>query len=64
MVKEQEESYSWTFVYLGANQDAFAVADGIGVKRASNYEATSAGVKGMYHDVSKGVSRVRGGGKW
>jgi len=64
MVKEQEEKYSWTFVYLGANQDAFEVGGSIGVRCAANYVADSVGVKGLYKDVTKGVSRVRGGGKW
>ena len=31
LITEQSEVYGWTFVYLGANQDAIAVGQGLGV---------------------------------
>jgi hypothetical protein len=31
MIKDMEDNYGWKFIYLGANQDVFAVGDGIGV---------------------------------
>lgn len=31
MIERQENEYSWTFMYLGANQDSFAVAQSFGV---------------------------------
>lgn len=41
MITEQTERYGWTFVYLGANQDAISVADGLGVApgMAMTYQA-------------------------
>jgi uncharacterized protein YegL len=44
-IHEQESKYSWSFVYIGANVDAFkeAQAVGINVARALNYTAASAG---------------------
>lgn len=40
MVQHQESVYNWKFIYLGANQDAFAVGNTIGtsVVRTSNYD--------------------------
>jgi hypothetical protein len=40
MVQHQESTYNWKFIYLGANQDAFAVGNTIGtnVARTSNYD--------------------------
>ena len=39
MISHQESKYNWQFIYLGANQDAFAVADelGINLSKVSNY---------------------------
>ncbi len=39
MVKEQTDSYGWVFTYLGANQDAIAVGEALGVHadRAMTY---------------------------
>lgn len=42
-VTEQEGTYGWKFVYLGANQDAIAVAATFGVATASTYAGTGAG---------------------
>lgn len=41
MIKHQEEKYGWKFVFLGANQDAFAEAQkyGINASCAANYSA-------------------------
>lgn len=43
MITEQTETYGWTFVYLGANQDAISVAAGLGV--AAGQAMTYAGQK-------------------
>lgn len=34
MVQLQQDSYKWQFLFLGANQDAFAEAGGIGIRAA------------------------------
>jgi hypothetical protein len=40
-VNKQRNDYKWQFVYLGANQDAFAEAGSIGIsaKCTMNYDA-------------------------
>jgi len=62
MVQHQTEKYSWQFVYLGANQDAFAEASSIGISLAQDYHATKVGTKDMVASVSRGTERYRGGG--
>lgn len=48
-VTAQTNIYRWQFVYLGANQDAFAEAAsfGIPVGQAANYAASAAGTQNM-----------------
>lgn len=43
MIERQENDYNWVFMYLGANQDAFAVAQsfGISMNNAMNYAFTA-----------------------
>lgn len=62
MVKEQRETYSWEFVFTGANVDAFAEARGLGIAHAAGYAATSKGVADNLRGVSRGVSSYRSGG--
>ena len=47
MVEHQTEVYKWEFIFLGANIDAFSVADSIGVQRSktANYYADSEGTE-------------------
>ena len=61
LIKEQIEKYSWQFVYLGANQDAFAEAGHLGINIAVNYKADSAGARGMTSGMSAGVKSYRKG---
>lgn len=46
IIEHQKEKYSWDFIYLGANQDAIAVAGKMGINRDSalTYSATTRGV--------------------
>lgn len=46
IIKDLEDTGKWTFVYLGANQDSYAVAQQYGFSKmnTSNYQSTSAGV--------------------
>ena len=37
---EQKTKEGWTFMYLGANQDAFAEAGSMGISRAQNFDVT------------------------
>ena len=63
MIKEQTEKYSWEFVYVGANQDAFAVGQSlnIAVNNVQNYAATSIGTRSVFSNLSKGMASRRDG---
>jgi len=45
MIERQQSQYNWQFTFLGANQDAFAEAGGIGINAASaaNYSPDKVG---------------------
>lgn len=58
MIKEQSETYKWQFVYLGANQDAFAVGKGLGISTSAKYDPDKAGE--AYTAASSNASRMRG----
>lgn len=59
MIERQQKDYNWQFTFLGANQDAFAEAQGMGIPAtaASNYapEKTTEGLIG----ASLAVGRAR-----
>lgn len=61
MVKHQTEKYSWQFVYIGANQDAFASAGAMGIAQAVNYAASAAGVRGMTANLGNSTRNYRSG---
>ena len=61
-VAERRER-GWTFVFLGANQDAYAAGDAMGVARSNtaNWDATALGTKAAMARVSSASARrVRG----
>lgn len=59
------EKNGWKFVYLGANQDAFAVSRSLGMMNAMamNYVPTSTGTHQAYNITSSTVRSLRTGGK-
>lgn len=61
MIKHQKEKYSWEFIFLGANQDAFAEAVKIGIdtKDTLNFNATGIGVKTAYSGMSNIIRQYR-----
>lgn len=61
LIDQQTDVYGWEFVYLGANQDAFAVGQSIGVNTTMDYTADAAGTRSVYASASAGVSRFRRG---
>lgn len=63
MIQHQTDVYSWSFVYLGANQDAFEEGGKVGFGRGStlNYQATADGVQCAYAAVSSSVANFRRG---
>lgn len=54
MIEHQKEKYNWDFVFLGANQDSFAEAGGLGINKNStmNYQANSRGIKMAFGSIS------------
>lgn len=61
MINHQKETYSWEFIFLGANQDAFAEAAKMGIDREDsfNFHATKKGIKQAYDDMHETVSKYR-----
>jgi hypothetical protein len=64
MITHQRETYNWEFVFLGANQDAIAAAQKIGITRAAamTYGANTVGVKAVMDSLNANVASYRSGG--
>ncbi len=60
-IGHQKEKYSWEFIFLAANQDAFAEAQKIGIdsKDAFNFSATGKGVRKAYANMSDSIAFLR-----
>ena len=63
MIRHRKEKYSWEFIFLGANQDAFAEAAKIGIDRkdAYNFAATAVGVRDACENLNRAVGSYRKG---
>lgn len=61
MVERQKNKYGWEFIFLGANIDAVAAAEGVGIsaERAANYHADAEGTLLNYETVCHVVSELR-----
>lgn len=61
LIQECEKEYGWTFVYLAANQDAFAVGAtfGISAQNAVNFDANGAGLLGATRSMGDYASNYR-----
>jgi hypothetical protein len=57
-IQHQRDKYNWEFVFLGANQDSFSVADSYGIAKGmtSNFKADSRGISDAYNTISCCVS--------
>jgi hypothetical protein len=55
MIKLQTETYSWQFVFLGADQDAFQ-AQKMGIAASNTYNYKSADTSKTYGNLSRGIS--------
>ena len=57
------EKTGWKFIYIGANQNSFQVAQGLGMVNAitSNYTADAAGTAGAYKGMTASVTTLRTG---
>lgn len=61
MITHQKDKYSWEFVFIGANIDAFATAHhyGIGAGQTIAYSSNSVGQQNAFKSLSKGLAAVR-----
>ena len=60
MIEHQQTAYKWQFTFLGANQDAFAEAQGLGSAAASAGNYTPQKAIQVYAAASANVGRMRG----
>lgn len=60
-ITHQKEAYDWEFIFLAANQDAFAEAAKIGIDREDsfNFDSTKEGIKEAYFNLSSSVKKYR-----
>lgn len=61
MIKQQQEEYSWEFVYLAANQDAIDVGTRMGIKHNTNFAHTGRGVGQTFSFLDQGITSYRRG---
>jgi hypothetical protein len=59
MVKHQEETYKWSFIFIGANIDAFAEAGGINIPRGSTMSTSYANYAGTVGMASSNIANYR-----
>jgi len=57
MVEHQSQVYNWQFMFLGANQDAFATAAGYGIHTAANYAVHN--TRKAFDGASGNLGRMR-----
>ena len=57
MITKMEKDHGWLFIYLGANQDSFAVSQGLGIRHSADYEYSPSGCADVFRAVSDNLSR-------
>jgi len=64
MIELQRDAYHWEFIFLGANQDAFAIAASMGIPKANamTFAYDGAGSKDAYLSASAMVAHSRSTG--
>lgn len=64
LITRQEGTYSWNYVFLGANQDAVLTGESLGLRGGSSltYAATSKGVQAASVQLSNYTTQVRSTG--
>ena len=64
MISRQRDTYSWEFVFLGANQDAIATASSMGIMTANamSFAHNSVGTSKAFAATSGNILRSRSGG--
>ncbi|HJN08867.1 MAG TPA: hypothetical protein QF564_09265 [Pirellulaceae bacterium] len=59
MIERQQNDYDWHFTFLGANQDAFAEAGGMGIHAAGVADYAADRVAAAYMATGGKVARMR-----
>jgi len=59
MITHQQDAYHWQFTFLGANQDAFAEAGGLGINAAGVADFAMGNVQMAHAMTGQKVSRMR-----
>jgi hypothetical protein len=61
MISHQREKYAWEFVFIGANQDAIATGESMGIAAGNSiaFAATSAGTQDIMGKLSSNVNARR-----
>lgn len=61
MINEMKNDYNWEFIFLAANQDAFAVSDTLGISKGNtlNFSYSDRGFSDTYSTLSKVSSSYR-----
>jgi Mg-chelatase subunit ChlD len=59
MIDHQTTKYNWQFVYLGANQDAFAEAGAVGIAMANAANYAPLHTEKAFHGTSANVAQYR-----
>lgn len=61
MVEHQRSVYSWEFVFIGANIDAFTAGTSLGISGSNSvaYNATKGGTSRLYDSVSSNTTAYR-----
>lgn len=60
-IKHQKEKYQWEFIFLAANQDAFAAGANLGIAAVDTFAfaATGTGIRKGYANMSRGTTAYR-----
>lgn len=61
-IKEREQAGNWTFVYLGADQDAWSIASDLGIAQGNTLSYASSNTAQTFNSVAHATSRTSRGG--
>jgi len=64
LIEQQRSKYNWEFVFLAANQDAFAEGGQLGIASCVNFTADAQGTQAAYANMTRGVTSYRLGGQY
>jgi len=64
LIEARQETGKWSFLYLGANVDAFAEAGGLGIPlgNSASYLSSRGGTSALYRTLSSNVGQMRSSG--